>query len=53
MTGKGVDGASEADGVVDQPMETEAEPQNTAGTETEANARGDQVLRELLTGANQ
>jgi hypothetical protein len=53
VKGKGVDGAIGADGVADQPMETDAEPQKTAGTETEPNARGDQVLRELLTGANQ
>jgi hypothetical protein len=53
LTGKSAEGASGADGAVDQPMETDAEPQKTAGPETEPSARGDQVLRELLAGANQ
>lgn len=46
-------GAERTDAVADQPMDTDvAEPPKQTG-ETETNARGDQVLRDLLTGAKQ
>jgi hypothetical protein len=53
-TGEREKGNDKDAGMTDQPMDTDEPPvQKPMETTTEATTRGDQVLRELLSGANQ
>lgn len=53
-TGGRKTGNGNQDGTTNQPMDTDEPPvQKPTEAGTETSARGDQVLRELLSGANQ